>query len=328
MNTEDLTGRVFQNLEVLERASDYVGPSGKHEAMWRCKCLLCGCEIETRARNLKSGHIKSCGKKHRRVEDLTGRDFGDLHVIERAENAIAKDGTSYVMWCCLCKCGNTVVVRATSLKNGHTKSCGVCSRSRSNMGNGLIDITNKTFGFWHVIEKSRSLVQPNGRRVTLWKCQCRCGEIRELRAGTLKQGLSYSCGCRKLEVLQEKARLGFGISKAEKVVSQCLKNKDVYYEPQKTFADLRGSSGYLLSYDFAVYNRNMELIFLIECQGIQHYKPVDYFGGEKRFFVQQQNDNLKRDYARKMGVQLLEIPYFLHDNETIQYLDEQLKGVL
>lgn len=328
MNTEDLTGRVFQNLEVLERAPDYIGPSGKHEAMWRCKCLLCGREIETRARNLKSGHIKSCGKRHRRVEDLTGRDFGDLHVIERAENVIAKDGTSYVMWKCLCKCGNVVVVRATSLKNGHTKSCGVCSRSRSNMGHGLIDITNKTFGFWYVLGKSRSLIQPNGRRVTLWKCQCRCGEIRELRAGTLKQGLSYSCGCHKLEVLREKTKLGFGISKSESFVNQYLKNKDIYYEPQKTFTDLRGSLGYPLSYDFAVYNSNMELVFLIECQGIQHYQPVEYFGGEKQFLVQQRNDASKREYACKMGVQLLEISYSLRDSEIIQYLDEQFQGML
>ena len=211
--------------------------------MWRCKCLLCGQIIETRARNLKSGHIKSCGKKHRRVEDLTGRDFGDLHVIERAENVIAKDGTSYVMWHCLCKCGNTCTVRATSLKNGHTKSCGVCSRSRSNMGHGLIDITNQDFGFWHVLGQSRSVVQPNGRRVTLWTCQCRCGEIRELRAGTLKRGLSYSCGCHKLDVLREKAKSGFGISKAEQIVNQYLKDNGFYYESQKTFVDLRGSLG-------------------------------------------------------------------------------------
>ena len=328
MNTEDLTGRIFQDLEVLERAPDYVSSSGKHDAMWRCKCLLCGQIIETRARNLKSGHIKSCGKKHRRVEDLTGRDFGDLHVIERAKNVIAKDGTSYVMWHCLCKCGNTCTVRATSLKNGHTKSCGVCSRSRSNMGRGLIDITNQDFGFWHVLGQSRSVVQPNGRRVTLWTCQCRCGEIRELRAGTLKRGLSYSCGCHKLDVLREKAKSGFGISKAEQIVNQYLKDNGFYYESQKTFVDLRGSLGYPLSYDFAVYNKDFSLAAFIECQGLQHYEPVDYFGGEKQFLVQKRNDGLKREYADKMAVPLFEIPYFVRGDEIVQLLDRDLQGVL
>lgn len=324
VRTEDLTGRIFQDLEVIERAPDYIGPSGKAEAMWRCKCLLCGQIIETRARNLKSGHIKSCGKKHRRVEDLTGRDFGDLHVIERAENVIAKDGTSYVMWRCLCKCGNTCVVRATSLKNGHTTSCGVCSRSRSNMGRGLVDITNQTFGFWHVLGISRSVVQPNGRRVTLWTCQCRCGEIRELRAGTLKRGLSYSCGCHKLDVLREKAKAGFGLSKAEQIVLQYLQDKDFYYEPQKMFVDLRGLLGYPLSYDFAVYTKDFAIQALIECQGVQHYQPVEYFGGEKQFRVQCQNDEAKREYAIKMNVPLIEIPYYMHHDEIIRLLDQEL----
>lgn len=103
MPYENLTGHIFQQLKVLGPAPDYVSVSGKHDKMWRCECLLCGKEIVTRDRSLKSGHIKSCGKKHRRVEDLTGRDFHDLHVVERAENVVAKDGTSYVMWRCVCR---------------------------------------------------------------------------------------------------------------------------------------------------------------------------------------------------------------------------------
>ncbi len=48
---------------------------------------------------------------------------------------------------------------------------------------------------------------------------------------------------------------------------------------------------------------------MIECQGEQHYKPVDEFGGEVQFEMQKKNDELKRKYAAEHGLTLLEIPY-------------------
>ena len=51
--------------------------------------------------------------------DLTGMTFGQLTVIERAENT--KDGKA--RWLCRCTCGNECVVRAKDLKRGQ-KSCG------------------------------------------------------------------------------------------------------------------------------------------------------------------------------------------------------------
>lgn len=317
----DLSGQIFQNLRVLEQAEDYVSPKGIRERMWSCECLLCGKIITTRERNLKSGHIKSCGRKHRQFENLSGKEFGDLTVIERVDNVIS-GRTTYVMYRCKCKCGREVVVRASALKSGHTKSCGICSRSSAMMGKGLDDITGREFGYWKVLGISRSLIQPNGRRVTLWKCQCRCGEIREIRAGTLKQGLSYSCGCHKSEVLREKAAHGFGVSRCEKLVSDYLKNCNIYYESQVIYPDLRGDSGYPLSYDFLVY-KNFEPCFLIECQGKQHYEFVEFFGGDKRFDVQKKNDDKKREYACQIKVPLLEIPYWCSDEEVVQLLSDK-----
>lgn len=327
MNYENLSGRQFNNLEVIEQADDFVSPTnGKRERMWKCKCLLCGTVVITRERNLKSGHIKSCGKKHRRVTDLVGQHFGDLEVIERAPNTYSgiKRVTSYVMWKCRCKCNREIVTRATSLMSGHTTSCGICSRSESNMGKGLNDISHQKFGYWTVLGKSRSLIEPRGRRVTLWKCQCRCGEIRELRAGTLKEGLSYSCGCYASELRVERASHGIGISKSEKLVSNFLTEHDIYFEPQKMYPDLRGDFGYPLSYDFLVY-KNFEPLFLIECQGKQHYEPIEFFGGEKQFAIQKKNDGYKKQYAVNHNLPLLEIPYWYSDEESIDVIQNMIK---
>lgn len=321
---EDLSGRVFQNLKVIKQADDFVSPTnGRLERMWECECLLCGDHIVTRERNLKSGHIKSCGKKHRQVEDLTGRKYGDLTVIERAPNVRAKDGTSYVMWRCACKCGETIVTRATSLTSGHTKSCGRCTRRASNMNKGVEDLTGRDFGFWHVLGMSRRIKEPRGRYVILWKCQCKCGEIREIRGGTLKSGLSISCGCHKMEVARELASHGTRLSVLEKKVSTWLTEQGFYFEPQKVYPDLRGKLGYPLSYDFLVYvNDNPRL--LIECQGRQHYESVEYFGGEKQFEVQKRNDEAKREYAKILGLKLLEIPYTMTNDQGIAQLLERM----
>lgn len=68
---EDLTGKVFGRLTVLERADDYKSSSGRYYAMWLCKC---SCEqkntVIVRHQNLKSKNTKSCGcyRKNRAIE--------------------------------------------------------------------------------------------------------------------------------------------------------------------------------------------------------------------------------------------------------------------
>lgn len=51
--------------------------------------------------------------------DLTGRKFGRLTVIARAENKGA-----HVAWLCKCDCGKECVIMGCHLKSGRAKSCG------------------------------------------------------------------------------------------------------------------------------------------------------------------------------------------------------------
>lgn len=53
-------------------------------------------------------------------KNITGKRFGNLTVLFRVQND--KQGNSY--WLCKCDCGNDFVVRGTSLRSGHTTSCG------------------------------------------------------------------------------------------------------------------------------------------------------------------------------------------------------------
>lgn len=55
-----------------------------------------------------------------KVKDLTGKRFGRLLVVERAENS--KSGNA--RWTCRCDCGGITVAIGSHLLAGHTKSCG------------------------------------------------------------------------------------------------------------------------------------------------------------------------------------------------------------
>ena len=54
------------------------------------------------------------------------------------------------------------------------------------------------------------------------------------------------------------------------------------------------SSGRPLRFDFVVFDDDGDIDFLIEYQGIQHYKQKSVYGGASGLAKQKYNDNLKR----------------------------------
>ena len=65
-------------------------------------------------------------------------------------------------------------------------------------------------------------------------------------------------------------------------------------------------------------NKDGTIKCLIECQGEQHYKPVDEFGGEVQFEIQKKNDERKRKYAAEHGISFLEITYKNKKYENVE----------
>lgn len=67
--------------------------------------------------------------------DLTGKRFGRLVVLRRAEDHITPAGNKSAQWLCKCDCGNMKVTSASGLYGGRTKSCGCynveCIKSRT-----------------------------------------------------------------------------------------------------------------------------------------------------------------------------------------------------
>lgn len=58
------------------------------------------------------------------------------------------------------------------------------------------DITGQKFGRWTVIEYAGK----SKYGAYMWKCQCECGTVRNVVGGTLRMGISKSCGCINKEI--------------------------------------------------------------------------------------------------------------------------------
>ena len=133
-----LVGKKFGKLTVIERVGTHISLGGHKKSVWLCKCD-CGNEVTVTKQDLTTGHTKSCGcmstkQKGSGLYDLTGKRFGKLIVIKRAEEDYVYTSkgktTTAPCWICQCDCGNVIVVQGGNLRSGNTTNCG-CERIKS-----------------------------------------------------------------------------------------------------------------------------------------------------------------------------------------------------
>lgn len=134
--------------------------------------------------------------------NLAGNRFGLWSVLSRDTDAQFSP-----KWNCVCDCGRSKKVNGKSLRLGLSKSCG-CHRYANKMRSMsllgpkpksgphalLQDLTGKRFGRWVVMQRA-----PDKSSSTAWKCLCDCGNIKDVSAHTLNNGVSTSCGCYRKE---------------------------------------------------------------------------------------------------------------------------------
>jgi len=218
----NLTGERYGKLLVLSRAANTNG----HRTTWLCECD-CGEKINVLGEKLKYGSFDSCGctKSLSRVIDETGNRYGKLTVISRGKNS-----GKQTKWVCRCDCGSDVSVYGTSLRSGHTKSCG-CLK--------FVDDTGKRYGKLTVIK----LVDHNRYRKSRWLCKCDCGSEVVVEATNLHTGNTKSCGC----LWREKICLDDGESSFNRMLSS-----------MKHGAKVRG-------YDWALTDKQVREITSLNC---------------------------------------------------------------
>lgn len=121
MRKPDLTGQRFATLTVIRDTGKRDKNGG---VLWLCRCD-CGNIKEMTTNALRKPTLKSCGCKQQKRDDLTGRVFGRLTVVEYI-GWNDKQHTSFYK--CRCECGNLKNISREQLLSGKTRSCG-CLRS-------------------------------------------------------------------------------------------------------------------------------------------------------------------------------------------------------
>lgn len=228
------------------------------------------------------------------VRDLTGMRFGKLLVLERDYEKQKQTSRRDTYWKCQCDCGNiTTIIRNCLTKENGQKSCGHCIE-RETIG--------KKFGELTVI-KYNGLLRGPGKYNTesRFLCQCSCGNLIEVSYDHLSSGHTCSCGCIKS-------------SYGEKKISEILENSEYSFKREYTFSQLKGINGGLLRYDFAIF-KDEKLIRLVEFDGPQHNKDMNYFGD---FEAIQEHDKRKNNYALKNNIPLVRIPYSERSKITLE----------
>lgn len=112
-------------------------------------------------------------------------------------------------------------------------------------------------------------------------------------------------------------------STGEQQVRRILDKHNIRHLSQYKFDDCKYKE--MLSFDFAVMD-DSGAICLIEYQGIQHYFPVEFFGGQSAFVEQKVKDDIKRNYTKRKNIPLVEIPYHIKNIET--YLIDELTKLI
>ena len=109
-------------------------------------------------------------------------------------------------------------------------------------------------------------------------------------------------------------------SRGEIKIHEILEQNGMNFKEEYEFPGLKAPSGRPLRFDFAVFDDDGNLDFLIEYQGNQHYQAVSKFRGSRGLYPQKYNDNQKRRFCALKGITLIEVPYTEENIISYDYL--------
>lgn len=225
--------------------------------------------------------------------DYTDKTCGCWHVLQR--DIAPKSKSHETFWICEClNCGAIESVRKTDLDK-KPNSCNNCKISwHKGDQYGLLTILGKG------IQKKYVLVQ------------CACGsDPFEVRLDHLKgqsHSRTISCGC-------------LAKSSGEIRIQQLLEQEDYNFQTQYRVKDKDNN---IMIFDFVIFNDKNQIIQCIEYDGEQHFKPIEFFGGEQAFQRQRERDTRKETWCKENNIPLLRIPYYDFDKIDKDYLFNRL----
>ena len=183
----NIIGKTFNELTATKR----VGINPKGHVLYEFKCS-CGNTKVIVGSQVANGRTKSCGcltkaKKY----DIIGKTFDKLTALK----FVGSDKNNNYLYEFKCSCGNIVVLPASRVRAGTTKSCG-CLVSDPDLS-----IIGKKFNMLTALRFVGR--NNNSRNNAMYEFQCECGNKKIIRGTHVTRGGTKSCGC-----LFKKIRLG------------------------------------------------------------------------------------------------------------------------
>lgn len=109
------------------------------------------------------------------------------------------------------------------------------------------------------------------------------------------------------------------MSKGEKIIGEILSKKGISYQLEYIYDRLlsNGMNRVPLRFDFAVLDEDLNVLCLIEFDGVQHFKPITHWGGKIDFRKRKLYDSKKNKFCLDNGILLFRIPYW--DIDKLSY---------
>jgi hypothetical protein len=118
---------------------------------------------------------------------VLGQEIGSVTI---SKQEINRDKYGYIVYECVCSCGNIVYLSSSQLKRMVHPACKSCAR-----GSKFKNLVGMEFGRWKVIAENYD----STRNRVLWLCRCNCGKEKSVTSNILTSGKSRSCGCLNYE---------------------------------------------------------------------------------------------------------------------------------
>ncbi|SDZ41222.1 hypothetical protein [Bacillus sp. 166amftsu] len=313
-----------------------------------CYTIIGGFEVfQEEVAKKKTADLEQKKQRFINGEKISGNTFDSVDVYDRT----IQSWKSRKKYQCQCKCGKVKYLLETYFSGKGYRYCGddcgakqelerkrIASYPRVKDESYDIDYLYTTHESLEILEcidenyEGKPNIFHKGRNgkeggeckvYKLYRCRCYlCGKEHEFISSGFKiKNNGY--GPRAKDGYYCKAYCDcHNISSFQWRTIKILREHNVAYRVEYSFQDLYGvGKKNLLRYDFAVLGSDNIIKCLIECQGEQHYRPVDEFGGDSQYEFQVENDKLKREYAKSHNIPLYEIKYTYNTYEKeIEFL--------
>ena len=276
-----------------------VAPSCKEIIYWKCdnghsyqtslnKISKEGCPYCSNRKILKGfNDFASCYSEYLKYWNYKKND--------KNPDEIFKSGT-YNAWF-KCEKGHDFQIKINKLHNQKT-FCPICNGSKVKGINDLESLYPNLMLEWDYDKNNKLPSEIFYKRDEKFWWKCENGHEFQMSP------YSRTCKFRGCPICCE--------SKGEKLIRKFLENNNLNFKAQYWFEDLKDENP--LRFDFAVFNKHNELIHLIEFDGEQHFRPIDYSGknperAKNEFELLQKHDQMKLNYCSEHNISLLRIKF-------------------